>query len=99
MKVQKIALLMALVSSSVFADNNITLDKVTLFLQGAELQCQATVSLKKGESEIVLTGIADGIKPDSINVGFDVKSNVKILSVSLDEIIQKLMKITVKLMH
>ena len=39
MKVQKIALLMALVSSSVFADNNITLDKVTLFLQGAELQC------------------------------------------------------------
>ena len=85
MKVQKIALLMALVSSSVFADNNITLDKVTLFLQGAELQGQATVSLKKGESEIVLTGIADGIKPDSINVGFDVKSNVKILSVSLDE--------------
>ena len=76
---------MALVSSSVFADNNITLDKVTLFLQGAELQGQATVSLKKGESEIVLTGIADGIKPDSINVGFDVKSNVKILSVSLDE--------------
>ena len=85
MKVQKMALLMALVSSSVFADNNITLDKVTLFLQGAELQGQATVSLKKGESEIVLTGIADGIKPDSINVGFDVKSNVKILSVSLDE--------------
>ncbi|MFQ0992797.1 DUF4139 domain-containing protein [Gilliamella apicola] len=85
MKVQKIALLMALVSSSVFADNNITLDKVTLFLQGAELQGQATASLKKGESEIVLTGIADGIKPDSINVGFDVKSNVKILSVSLDE--------------
>lgn len=85
MKVQKIVLLMALVSSSVFADNNITLDKVTLFLQGAELQGQATVSLKKGESEIVLTGIADGIKPDSINVGFDVKSNVKILSVSLDE--------------
>ena len=85
MKIQKIVFLIALVSGSAFADNNITLNKVTLFFQGAELQGQAMVSLKKGESEIVLTGIADGIRPNSINVGFDVNSNVEILSVSLDE--------------
>jgi len=46
MKIQKTALLIALVSGSAFADNNITLNKVTLFFQGAELQGQAKVSLK-----------------------------------------------------
>ena len=46
MKIQKTALLIALVSGSIFADNNINLSKMTLFLQDAELQGQAKVSLK-----------------------------------------------------
>ncbi|OCG02298.1 DUF4139 domain-containing protein [Gilliamella sp. wkB112] len=83
MKLQKLALLVALVSGSAFANNNVTLDKVTLFLKGAELQGQAEVTLAKGESEIVLTGIANGVNPDSITVGFGTDNNVKILSTSL----------------
>nr|WP_179854646.1 hypothetical protein [Gilliamella apicola] len=50
MKIQQIAFLIAFASGSVFASNNVTLNKVTLFLQGAELQGQSTVSLAKGES-------------------------------------------------
>ncbi|OCG24224.1 hypothetical protein A9G11_03860 [Gilliamella sp. wkB108] len=83
MKIQKIALLIAVISGSAFADNNITLNKVTLFLKGAELQGQSTVSLTKGESEILLTGIADGVNPNSINVGFNSDTSIKILSTTL----------------
>ena len=77
--------MIALMSGSAWANNNITLNKVTLFIQGAELQGQSTVSLTKGESEIVLTGIANDINPNSINVGFGENSNVQILSISLNE--------------
>lgn len=84
MKIQKIAFLVAFTSGSVFAYNNITLNKVTLFLQGAELQGQSTVTLTKGESEILLTGIANDIKPNSINVGFGQDAKVKVLSTSLN---------------
>ncbi|OCG07642.1 hypothetical protein A9G13_05315 [Gilliamella sp. wkB178] len=83
MKLQKLALLVALISGSAFANNNVTLNKVTLFLKGAELQGQAKVALTKGESEIILTGIANGVNPDSIAVGFAADSKVKILSTSL----------------
>ncbi|OCG02299.1 DUF4139 domain-containing protein [Gilliamella sp. wkB112] len=83
MKMQKLALLIAFISSSALANNNVTLNKVTLFLNGAELQGQAKVTLTKGESEIVLTGIADNVNPNSIAVGFGADSNVKILSTSL----------------
>ncbi|OCG07643.1 hypothetical protein A9G13_05320 [Gilliamella sp. wkB178] len=83
MKIQKLALLIAFISGSAFANNNVTLNKVTLFLNGAELQGEAKVTLTKGESEIVLTGIADNINPDSITVGFGADSKVKILSTSL----------------
>jgi uncharacterized protein (TIGR02231 family) len=85
MKIQKLAFLIAFASSSVFANNNVTLNKVTLFLQGAELQGQSTVSLTKGENEILLTGIADGVKANSINVGFGNDANVKVLSTLLDD--------------
>ena len=50
MKIQKTALLIALVSGSIFADNNINLNKMTLFLQDAELQGQAKVSLKQAKA-------------------------------------------------
>ena len=83
MKIHKIALAIALISGSAWANNNVTLNKVTLFLQGAELQGQSTVSLTKGESEIILTGIANNVKPDSINVGFG-NNDVKVLSTSLN---------------
>ncbi|MCO6552917.1 MAG: mucoidy inhibitor MuiA family protein [Gilliamella sp.] len=85
MKIQKLAFLIAFASSSVFANNNVTLNKVTLFLQGAELQGQSTVSLTKGESEILLTGIANGVKANSINVGFGNDANVKVLSTSFND--------------
>ncbi|WP_294965375.1 DUF4139 domain-containing protein [uncultured Gilliamella sp.] len=83
MKIRRIAFLAAFISGSTFANNNVTLNKVTLFLKGAELQGQAKVTLAKGKSEIVLTGIANGVNPDSITVGFGTDSNVKILSTSL----------------
>ena len=83
MKIHKIALAIALISGSALANNNVTLNKVTLFLQGAELQGQSTVLLTKGKSEIILTGIANNVKPDSINVGFG-NNDVKILSTSLN---------------
>lgn len=85
MKIQKLAFFIAFASSSVFANNNVTLNKVTLFLQGAELQGQSTVSLTKGESEILLTGIANGVKANSINVGFGNDANVKVLSTSFND--------------
>lgn len=83
MKIQKLVLLIAFISGSALANNNVTLNKVTLFLNGAELQGQAKVTLTKGESEIVLTGIADNVNPNSIAVGFGADSKVKILSTSL----------------
>ncbi|OCG18675.1 hypothetical protein A9G24_12100 [Gilliamella sp. App6-5] len=85
MKIQKLAFFIAFASSSALANNNVTLNKVTLFLQGAELQGQSTVLLSKGESEILLTGIADGVKANSINVGFGDDTNVKVLSTSLND--------------
>lgn len=51
MKIQKLAFLNAFASSSVFAKNNVTLNKVKLFLQGAELQGQSKVLLTKGENK------------------------------------------------
>lgn len=82
---KKIALAIALISGNALANNDVKLNKVTLFIQGAELQGQSTVSLTKGESEIVLTGIANDIKPNSINVGFGSNSDVQVLSTSLNE--------------
>lgn len=82
---KKIALAIALISGSALADNNVKLNKVTLFIQGAELQGQSTVSLTKGESEIVLTGIANDVKPNTINVGFGNNSDVRVLSTSFSD--------------
>lgn len=81
---KKLLLLSALISSNVLAANDVILNKVTLFLQGAELQGQSIVSLKKGENAIVLTGIANGAKANSISIGLN-DNNVKVLSTSLNK--------------
>lgn len=81
---KKLLLLSALISSNVLAANDVILNKVTLFLKGAELQGQSIVSLKKGENAIVLTGIANGAKANSISIGFN-NNNVKVLSTSLNK--------------
>lgn len=81
---KKLLLLSALISSNVLGANDVILNKVTLFLQGAELQGQSIVSLKKGENAIVLTGIANGAKANSISIGFN-DNNVKVLSTSLNK--------------
>lgn len=84
MKIKTVVLLIACFSGSAFADNNVTLNKVTLFLKGAELEGESRVSLKKGENQLVLTNIANGTRANSINVGFD-DNDVRVLSTSLNK--------------
>lgn len=83
MKIKKLSFLMLMLSTSAFADNAVTLNKVTLFLHGAELEGQSTVSVAKGENEIVLSGVANDIDPSSINVGFLQSAAPIILSTTL----------------
>lgn len=59
----------------------VELTKVTLFLKGAELQGRTSISVPKGETEILLTNLANNIDVNSINVGLDDKA--MILSTSL----------------
>lgn len=54
----------------------VDLTKVTLFLQGAELQGTASVNVTKGESEILLTNLANNINLSSINVGLGNKAMI-----------------------
>ena len=61
--------------------NHIELKKVTLFLQGAELQGQTTAIVPKGESTILLTNLANNININSINVS--VGDQATILSTTL----------------
>lgn len=49
---KKLLLLSALISSNVLAANDVILNKVTLFLKGAELQGQSIVSLKKVKMQL-----------------------------------------------
>lgn len=83
MNIYKLTFFIALASSNVFA-NNVSLNKVTVFLQGAELKGQSNVTLIKGENEILLTNIANSVNPHSINVGFSNDANIKILSIGVN---------------
>lgn len=56
------------------------IDYVTVFLDGAQVTRNATVSLKPGVSILKFPGIAPGIQEQSIQV--EAPSNVKIMSVS-----------------
>jgi hypothetical protein len=56
------------------------IDQVTVFLEGAQVTRQATVSLKPGVSVLTFSGIAPGIQEQSIQV--EALSAIKILSVS-----------------
>ena len=53
---------------------------VTVFLEGAQVTREGTVSLKPGVSVLRFPGIAPGIQEQSIQV--EAPSNIKILSVS-----------------
>lgn len=68
-----------LLTQSVFAGEvtgQVDLTKVILFLQGAELQGTASVNVTKGESEILLTNLANNINISSINVGLGNKAMI-----------------------
>ncbi|WP_276367568.1 DUF4139 domain-containing protein [Chryseolinea sp. H1M3-3] len=58
------------------------IDHVTVFLDGAQITRQGTVSLKPGVSMLALQGIAPGIQEQSIQV--EAPAGVKILSVSFN---------------
>ncbi|QIQ21067.1 DUF4139 domain-containing protein [Zophobihabitans entericus] len=61
--------------------SNVSLERVKLFLNGAELQGTTSVQVPQGESEILLTHVANYINPTSINVG--VGNEAMILSTAL----------------
>lgn len=56
--------------------NKVHLDKVTLFFKGAELQGSSAVAVPKGESEIILTQLANNINANSINVSIGDKAMI-----------------------
>lgn len=65
----------------------VTLNSVTLFSQGADLQNSSQLSLPAGESDIVFTGIANVVDEQSINVRMD--NNVTVLSSRLNDTLPK----------
>ena len=62
----------AIVSQTIFASGEVivkpNLSGVKVFLRGSELKQNAKVKLEKGINEVVLTGIAQNIDRNSINV-------------------------------
>jgi uncharacterized protein (TIGR02231 family) len=74
----------ACISSTVFGQDEIVtspqLKNVKVFLRGAELSYTAKVKIEKGLHDVVLTGLADNIDQNSINVS--AKGDVTILSLS-----------------
>ncbi len=44
----------------------LNIDKATVFLHGAELECSGSVSLSKGENEVLLSNVAGDINTESI---------------------------------
>ncbi|XKM13962.1 mucoidy inhibitor MuiA family protein [Orbaceae bacterium ac157xtp] len=88
MKIQNSLFIMMLgalpsIATATTVSADVALNKVTLFMQGAQLQGNASVTIPKGESEILLTHLASEIYPDSINVGMGDK--VTILSTTLED--------------
>ncbi|MDF7667343.1 mucoidy inhibitor MuiA family protein [Orbaceae bacterium ESL0727] len=88
MKIKKIALFMLLIAGNAAASGqvtNLTLNKVTLFLQGAELQSQAMVAVEKGQNKVLLTGLANEISnSNDIKVAFADIPDAKISLQSID---------------
>lgn len=66
-----IAVAMMLLSSPLFAQTKkkATIDHATVFLNGAELESSAKVSLAAGETEVIFTNIAGNVNQQSLNVG------------------------------
>lgn len=79
-----VAILSCMVSTALASNNinKVNLDKVTLFFKGAELQGSSTVAVPQGESEIILTQLANNINVNSINVS--IGNNAMILSTTLE---------------
>ncbi|RKS87093.1 uncharacterized protein (TIGR02231 family) [Orbus hercynius] len=67
----------------------VDLTKVTLYLSGAELQGTSVVKVPKGESEILLIGLAKTINPNSINVGLNNKAMILSTTLVDDYMVQK----------
>jgi uncharacterized protein (TIGR02231 family) len=78
--------LILLVSTSIFAQKAVssTIKNVTVYKQNAEIARHATVSVKAGKQEIVLTGISTAINPASLQVKF-VGANAMLLSVKYEQ--------------
>lgn len=66
-----IGVAMMLLSSPLFAQTKkkTTIDHATVFLNGAELESSAKVSLAAGETEVIFTNIAGNVNQQSLNVG------------------------------
>lgn len=84
MKVNSITSLISLtilpfIISTAFAGNSmnkVNLDKVTLFFKGAELQGSTSVAVPQGESEIILTQLANNVNVNSLNVNIGDKAMI-----------------------
>ena len=78
--------LILLVSTSIFAQTTVTstIKAVTVYKQNAEIARYASVNIKAGKQELVLTGISTAINPASLQVKF-VGSNAMLLSVKYEQ--------------
>src|SRR6185369_13574050 len=61
-----------------------SIKNVTLFLNGAEIRSSDNVTLKKGETNLVLTNLSPGMSEESIQLSLG--DGVEIVSVSTREI-------------
>lgn len=98
-KLKRLVPMLLLATSSAYAADitgNVTLEKVTLFLRGAELQGKTTVQVPKGESEILLTHVASGINPRSINLNIGNEAMILSTSIKNDYISEVIDSDTVK---
>lgn len=87
------------ISSYALANNiigKVELKKVTLFLRGAELQGISTVTVPEGESEIILTNLANTINVNSINVGLNDKAMILSTSLVDDYLVNKVESESIK---
>jgi len=78
--------LILLVSTSIFAQKAVpsTIKFVTVYKQNAEIARYASVNIKAGKQELVLTGISTAINPASLQVKF-VGTKAMLLSVKYEQ--------------
>lgn len=66
-----IAIAIFLSSVALFADvTRTSLEQVTVFMDGARMEHSASLKIEKGLNKAILSGVADQISPNSINVSF-----------------------------